>query len=314
MFKFKVWLCFHIQPILLFASKLFTHFPLGIGHPFSVMNNKLRVALANPILDYIAKESGLTHEFGEHDSHFEPTMIGNKVWMFWYSGYETAPPLIKKCIDRVRSIEGIDFIFIDKDNLQQYFGDYDKVMPIFYAGRISVTHLSDLLRLYLLKEYGGFWLDATIFVIDRNFFNKRANQVFWTLKYAESEFFNKGKFSTFLVTSGKGEVVMKLAYRMLFEYLNRFETFFDYFLLDFTIYFLYRTFPSCTNDIDAVSTCTEITDLWALVSIRMCKDEGIFNDVMKSNVVQKVTYKANKTVRPLEIVDSAYNRLLKYED
>lgn len=107
---------------------------------------------------------------------------------------------------------------------------------------------------------------------------------------------------------------MKLAYRMLFEYLNRFETFFDYFLLDFTIYFLYRTFPSCTNDIDAVSTCTEITDLWALVSIRMCKDEGIFNDVMKSNVVQKVTYKANKTVRPLEIVDSAYNRLLKYED
>jgi hypothetical protein len=40
------------------------------------------------------------------------------------------------------------------------------VIEKFEAGKMSITALSDILRVTLLAQYGGFWIDSTVFISD----------------------------------------------------------------------------------------------------------------------------------------------------
>ena len=87
------------------------------------------------------------------------------IWVFWWQGYENAPALVKKCIDSVRKNAGTHpIILLTKDNWQSYADIPDYIIKKVSAGNISLTHFSDILRMVLLAEHGGLWLDATIFV------------------------------------------------------------------------------------------------------------------------------------------------------
>lgn len=53
------------------------------------------------------------------------------------------------------------------ENLQSYVNFPAHVAQKFNAGKISLTHLSDLLRLELLINYGGIWIDSTVLATGR---------------------------------------------------------------------------------------------------------------------------------------------------
>ena len=56
-----------------------------------------------------------------------------------------------------------EVIVITDENLSDYAHIPDWVLEKVHAGIMSRTNLSDLLRLSLLAEHGGMWLDATFF-------------------------------------------------------------------------------------------------------------------------------------------------------
>lgn len=58
---------------------------------------------------------------------------------------------------------GHEVIVITDENLSQYVNIPEWVLEKVRTGIMSRTHLSDLLRLSLLAEHGGMWLDATFF-------------------------------------------------------------------------------------------------------------------------------------------------------
>lgn len=53
------------------------------------------------------------------------------------------------------------------ENINEYVSFPQHVIKKFNAGKISLTHLSDLLRLELLINYGGIWADSTVFCTGR---------------------------------------------------------------------------------------------------------------------------------------------------
>lgn len=60
-----------------------------------------------PILDGIAKDSGLYDKYKDVDvSKLKP--IGNKIWVFWYTGLDTAPSIVKKCVELDKALDGCD--------------------------------------------------------------------------------------------------------------------------------------------------------------------------------------------------------------
>ena len=111
-----------------------------------------------------------------------PTTI--TVWTYW-EGKKSK--LVDICLERIdrscKSISGNKYIHIHltNDTTSKYIDDDLDTYACYKEG--SHVLKSDILRVYLLKKYGGIWLDASIFImkpIDKIFpdFNRNYFQAF----------------------------------------------------------------------------------------------------------------------------------------
>jgi hypothetical protein len=85
------------------------------------------------------------------------------IWQYWAQGYDNVPQVVQDCLKSV-DIYAKDFTIIrlTDENLSDYLD-----VPEFILQKrpsFSRAFYSDLLRLMLLKVYGGLWLDATVFL------------------------------------------------------------------------------------------------------------------------------------------------------
>ena len=84
------------------------------------------------------------------------------IWTGWFQGREAAPPLIKKCLRSwERNNPAWQFRFLDATSVERYV----PVRQFIDLRRQSLTaaSLSDIVRILLLREFGGVWVDATLF-------------------------------------------------------------------------------------------------------------------------------------------------------
>ena len=87
----------------------------------------------------------------------------NIIWTCWWQGIENAPQLVKKCIENMHKYaNGYEVVVIDSHNLAQYIQLPDYIITKHAEGIIPHAHFSDLIRLVLLEQYGGIWIDSTI--------------------------------------------------------------------------------------------------------------------------------------------------------
>lgn len=89
------------------------------------------------------------------------------IWICWWQGIEELPDLCQGCIHSLRMhlpMDKVQLHFITLENCQEYVTFSESIIDKFNSGKITLTHLSDLLRVELLHRYGGMWVDATIFL------------------------------------------------------------------------------------------------------------------------------------------------------
>jgi hypothetical protein len=81
------------------------------------------------------------------------------IYIFWFQGFENSPEIISKCIESWKYYNpDWSIILIDNNNLNDYINLID-----ISQKDINPTALSDIIRITLLKIYGGLWVDATTF-------------------------------------------------------------------------------------------------------------------------------------------------------
>lgn len=89
-------------------------------------------------------------------------MFPKKIWRYWAQGWENAPFAVKYCSQSVAHYASDwEIIDIDSNNLKKYIDLPSKINEI-HNFPIQIT--SDMIRILLLKEYGGVWIDATVFL------------------------------------------------------------------------------------------------------------------------------------------------------
>jgi len=89
-----------------------------------------------------------------------PKQLPKKIWMYWAQGWRNAPLMIKRCRDSwIENNPNWEIIFLTDNNLLQY----TDIQNLFFDKNMSKNHRADLLRLNLLKKYGGVWVDATTY-------------------------------------------------------------------------------------------------------------------------------------------------------
>lgn len=126
------------------------------------IRKELEYQLLYRYLDRYVKYKNITDQIEKYNSFVK---INKTIWICWFQGMENAPCLVKKCYESVQKNVSRDFdiIVITQKNLNEYI-----VLPKFIIdkvkkGIISLTHLSDIIRAELLYQYGGGWIDATVF-------------------------------------------------------------------------------------------------------------------------------------------------------
>ena len=111
---------------------------------------------------YIAEFISLNSKPRSRFRQNKPDQNKTMVFSYWAQGEIAAPELVKNCIKSHREIYGSDYVLLDDTTL----GEYIDIPEIITLKRsvMSNTHYSDVVRLLLLKKYGGTWIDATVFL------------------------------------------------------------------------------------------------------------------------------------------------------
>lgn len=86
--------------------------------------------------------------------------LPRRIWIYWAQGWNQAPPLVAAC--RRSWIErnpGWTIESLDADTVPQHI----TLVAAIAGKQLSPNHLANLIRLHLLAEHGGVWVDATTF-------------------------------------------------------------------------------------------------------------------------------------------------------
>lgn len=93
------------------------------------------------------------------------------VWILWMQGLENAPELVLACIESViRQLPDKKIVILDKENFKEYVSMPEDIIEKWERGIIGMAHFSDLLRLEILIQYGGYWIDSTVLCTDNSIF------------------------------------------------------------------------------------------------------------------------------------------------
>lgn len=109
------------------------------------------------------------------------------IWTMWWQGETDAPECIRLCINSIRAnADGHRVVVITKDNYWEYVDIPQYIMVKFQQGKISRTHLSDIIRMNLLYNYGGFWIDGGVLVTKKI---ERFTYDYYTLRLPQQRYF-----------------------------------------------------------------------------------------------------------------------------
>lgn len=85
------------------------------------------------------------------------------IFMLWFQGWGQAPPICKACVRSWKQLNpGWQVVLLDCHTLPAWC-NWRRDIPNVANKTIQRPAVSDIVRLKLLKEYGGVWADATTF-------------------------------------------------------------------------------------------------------------------------------------------------------
>lgn len=158
-------------------TRHFSDFRILIGNvvaaliPQKALRQKVRNALHpfNPkrCIRYI-KRKYITRQMFSEKQEISCERKGKFIWQCWLQGKEHAPDLILNCLESVKQHKQPNqkIILITESNFKDYVQLPDFILRKRAAGIIGHAHFSDILRIYLLDQYGGYWIDATCLLTD----------------------------------------------------------------------------------------------------------------------------------------------------
>lgn len=89
------------------------------------------------------------------------------IWWLWFQGSRNAPLIVQRCLETVKYYSAqmnFEVIELDSNNLFEYVKLPIQIVNMWKQKRITNANFSDLCRITLLADYGGMWIDSTVFL------------------------------------------------------------------------------------------------------------------------------------------------------
>ena len=237
-----------------------------------------------------------------------PRQRSNKVWVCWLQGMEQAPALVQQCYASLQeNMPDRQIILLTEENYRDYVTFPDHIQQKIDSGVITRTHMSDLLRLELLLNHGGTWIDATVFCSGRNIPSYMLDSdlfVFQTLKPGADG--HATVLSSWFMTGCTNHPILELSRQLLYRYWKKYDSMVDYFLLHDFFQLAVEAYPQEWAQVIPVSNATPHILLLRLFE-PYC--ETGWDAIRNMTPFHKLTYKFDET--QTRIPDTYYKRVLK---
>lgn len=178
----------------------------------------------------------------------------DNIWVCWWQGEKSMPEMVKKCFNSIiRYSNGHPVKLITFENYKDYVQVDHRIVDKVKNGTFKLAHFADLVRLKLLEQYGGLWLDSTILLtanINEDFFRK-----FFSVKIkpVDNDSVSEYRWCSFVLGGGKDiRFIYSHLSSMLERYMLENEVFIDYLLIDYFLDILYRENRLVKEMIDAM--------------------------------------------------------------
>ena len=205
-----------------------------------VIKNKKIKNKQEEFTEYIRLKSRYRYVLEREVKYFESKQ-SNKIWIFWGQGIELAPQIVKTCINTVKkNITDKEIVILDFNNYKEYIDFPDYIEKKLKEEKITYTHFSDLLRIQLLTELGGIWLDATVLCTGKipDYILNSELFVYKNIELDKSEKENIVA-SSWLISSWSNNNIIRATRDLLFEYWKKENYLSNYFL--FHLFFTMAT-------------------------------------------------------------------------
>lgn len=217
----------------------------------------------------------------------------NPVWVMWWQN--EIPPIVQLNIKRMRNLFGDRLIVISKDNFLEYLTVDSEMLELINSNSMNLTTFSDYIRTGLLFNYGGLWVDSTVYMTDAysdDIFMKGKD--FFT-SYGEWWYSNKfvpsGRWTGFFMGGIKNELYFKLVNEIMRYYLLNEKKKPDYFVVDYALNIAYEdNIGQFREKVDQLSPINQ--NVLQLSKVMNCKyNEMEWKQIQKNSFAFKLTYK-----------------------
>lgn len=214
------------------------------------------------------------------------------LWNCWLQGIEQAPALVQRCY-KAWSERYIDYqhIFLTKDNLWDYITIHPVIREKWEAGLISNTAFSNLVRLQLLRRYGGIWMDSTVFCTAEylpEYMTQRALFLFssWTWITVDIR-----PISTWLMASCSNHPLLWMVEKCLTQYWMEKDRLQTYFIFHMFFRMVIERYPSLW---EAVPRYSNVPPHLMQFELSEKYDSVRYRELQQMSPVHKLTYKLNE--------------------
>lgn len=299
------------------AIELYNHFGFDVAFS-SVCASSFKFACDyrnKIIMRYLKEEykdfiSEYQHKGYDSNTKNENSKI---IWTLWFQGdsEEVLPDVVRMCREHLKRNCGSHPVkILTKDNYHHYADIPGFIIDKVKSGQLSLAHFSDVIRMCLLLNHGGMWLDATIFttkkipegIFDRNYF---------TVKHAYKNVRNvsKERWTNFLQASERNTVLCDFVYNFLLEYYKTQDILINYLIFDYAIALAYDEIPQCRKILDDVPLNNpEIHNLDDLMSSKF--DETLYKKLTEETMFFKLNWKRNYSKKTTFGDETFYGHLL----
>ncbi len=233
----------------------------------------------------------------------------NYMWVCWFQGYDSAPELVKNCINNLKKqSENHKLIILDENNMLTYAKIPEYIITKYKNGIITKQNFSDILRFALLSQHGGAWIDSTIW-LTKPLSEELFDMEVYSIKNNNGNKYNisNRRWTAYFWICKKNSYFAQKVFQFFCEYWKENNFLIDYFLIDHIIAFLYKYDPKIHSILDDIPVNNPgVSDLQKQLLEKY--NPEIINNLYKTTSIFKLSWKEDYSMLP---ENSTYHFLFK---
>lgn len=196
---------------------------------YSTYQRKIVLALQNQY------RSLMKERLAEYERSDLPHQKSNVIWFCWLQGIEDASPMIHICLESLRqNFPNKIITVVDDYNRHQFVTLPDHIEKRWKKKQIPPALFADLLRLELLIEQGGTWIDSTVLCTGEAIYGLPLKAYLdadlFFFQFRKQEASRYAGISNWFITSSQNNPLLMTLRDMLYAYWEDYDCVLEYFV------------------------------------------------------------------------------------